>query len=113
MVGGRPAGRERDHPRYGSRLDHVGSACHPSAGGDLVKQKRPLLSRKRRVAARQVASADPRLRMPPAAGEHGVPVLAIATLNDLLHYLAATSDVALAAYRAPVAAYRERYGVQQ
>jgi orotate phosphoribosyltransferase len=42
---------------------------------------------------------------------HGVPVLAIATLNDLLQYLAATSDASLAAHRAGVAAYRERYGV--
>jgi orotate phosphoribosyltransferase len=42
---------------------------------------------------------------------HGVPVLAIATLNDLLQYLAATSDASLAAHRARVAAYRERYGV--
>ena len=42
---------------------------------------------------------------------HGVPVLAIATLNDLLQYLAATSDGSLAAHRARVAAYRERYGV--
>jgi orotate phosphoribosyltransferase len=42
---------------------------------------------------------------------HGVPVLAIATLNDLLQYLSATSDSSLAAHRARVAAYRERYGV--
>jgi len=42
---------------------------------------------------------------------HGIPVLAIATLNDLLQYLAATSDDSLAAHRARVAAYRERYGV--
>jgi orotate phosphoribosyltransferase len=43
--------------------------------------------------------------------EHGIPVLAIATLDDLLQYLSATSDTSLAAHRAPVAAYRERYGV--
>jgi orotate phosphoribosyltransferase len=43
--------------------------------------------------------------------EYGVPVLAIATLQDLLHYLAAASDGSLAAHRERVAAYRERYGV--
>jgi orotate phosphoribosyltransferase len=42
---------------------------------------------------------------------HGVPVLAIATVDDLLHYLSATSDAGLVAHRPRVAAYRERYGV--
>jgi orotate phosphoribosyltransferase len=41
----------------------------------------------------------------------GMPVLAIATLADLLDYLAAQSDPALAAYLPLVQAYRERYGV--
>jgi orotate phosphoribosyltransferase len=43
--------------------------------------------------------------------EFGLPVLAIATVDDLLHYLSATSDAGLAAHRPRVAAYRERYGV--
>jgi orotate phosphoribosyltransferase len=43
--------------------------------------------------------------------DYRVPVLAIATLEDLLQYLAATSDPSLAAHRARVLAYRERYGV--
>jgi orotate phosphoribosyltransferase len=38
-------------------------------------------------------------------------VVAIATLADLLHYLRTAADPALAAHAAPVAAYRERYGV--
>ena len=41
----------------------------------------------------------------------GLPVIAIATLNDLLQYLSAAGDPALAACAAPVQAYRERYGV--
>jgi orotate phosphoribosyltransferase len=41
----------------------------------------------------------------------GVPVIAIATLADLLQFLDKSGDAALAAYRAPVHAYRERYGV--
>jgi orotate phosphoribosyltransferase len=38
-------------------------------------------------------------------------VTAVATLDDLLQYLRHTSDPALARHAAPVAAYRERYGV--
>ncbi len=38
-------------------------------------------------------------------------VVAIATLGDLLQVLSSTSDPALAAFRAPVQAYRARYGV--
>lgn len=41
----------------------------------------------------------------------GLAVVAIATLEDLLQYLRSTSDPALGAYAAGVAAYRERYGV--
>ncbi len=43
--------------------------------------------------------------------ELGLPVLAIATLADLLAYLRGAADPALAAHAAPVQAYRERYGV--
>jgi orotate phosphoribosyltransferase len=43
--------------------------------------------------------------------ELGLPVAAIATLEDLLHYLAANRDPSLAAYHEPVLAYRQRYGV--
>ena len=38
-------------------------------------------------------------------------VSAIASLADLLAYLRGAQDPALAAFAAPVAAYRERYGV--
>ncbi|ALD89388.1 orotate phosphoribosyltransferase [Cupriavidus gilardii] len=43
--------------------------------------------------------------------EFGVPVIAIASLADLLSYLDAAQDPALTASRAAVAAYRQRYGV--
>jgi orotate phosphoribosyltransferase len=43
--------------------------------------------------------------------EFGVPVLAVATLPDLLHYLSATSDRTLTPYLSAVSAYRARYGV--
>ena len=42
---------------------------------------------------------------------NGMPVLSIATLTDLLRYLDASADPALAAHRPAVARYRERYGV--
>ncbi len=41
----------------------------------------------------------------------GLRVIAVATLADLLQYLRSTSDPALLAHAAGVAAYRERYGV--
>jgi orotate phosphoribosyltransferase len=41
----------------------------------------------------------------------GLPVAAIATLADLLQYLGANADPALGEFLAPVAAYRQRYGV--
>ena len=40
-----------------------------------------------------------------------LPVVAIATLDDLLQYLQGSGDAAVAAHAGPVAAYRERYGV--
>jgi orotate phosphoribosyltransferase len=40
-----------------------------------------------------------------------LPVQSIATLNDLLRYLENGKDPALAAFTAPVQAYRQRYGV--
>ena len=43
--------------------------------------------------------------------ELGLPVAAVATLADLLQYLAAQSDPALANHLGPVQAYRQRYGV--
>jgi orotate phosphoribosyltransferase len=43
--------------------------------------------------------------------ELGLPVAAIATLEDLLRYLAANRDPSLAAHHEPVLAYRQRYGV--
>ena len=41
----------------------------------------------------------------------GLPVAAVATLADLLHYLESSEDDTLRLHRAPVLAYRERYGV--
>ena len=43
--------------------------------------------------------------------ELGLPVLAIATLGDLLQYLRSGGDAALAAHAGAVQAYRDRYGV--
>ncbi len=43
--------------------------------------------------------------------EYGMPVLAIATLADLLQYLRSNDDPALGEHFAKVAGYRERYGV--
>lgn len=40
-----------------------------------------------------------------------LPVLAVATLSDLLQYLKSSADPALHAHAEAVAAYRERYGV--
>jgi orotate phosphoribosyltransferase len=44
-------------------------------------------------------------------GTLGLPVVAVATLDDLLGVLGADADPALQPYAAPVRAYRERYGV--
>jgi orotate phosphoribosyltransferase len=41
-----------------------------------------------------------------------LPVISIATLADLLHYLQSTADPALNAHVARITAYRERYGVR-
>jgi orotate phosphoribosyltransferase len=41
---------------------------------------------------------------------YGVPVLAIATLDDLVGYLERRDDPELSRWRAPLAAYRQRYG---
>ncbi len=43
--------------------------------------------------------------------ELGLPVVAVATLADLLAWLRSSGDDSLAAHTAAVAAYRERYGV--
>jgi orotate phosphoribosyltransferase len=42
---------------------------------------------------------------------YGMPVIAIATLTDMLNYLDSDADPALAAHRVAVGRYRERYGV--
>jgi orotate phosphoribosyltransferase len=44
---------------------------------------------------------------------YGLPVISIATLTDLLHYLQTTADAGLNAYYAHVSAYRQKYGVSQ
>jgi orotate phosphoribosyltransferase len=43
--------------------------------------------------------------------DYGLPVIAIASLTDLMHYLQANDDPALSTHFARVSAYRERYGV--
>jgi orotate phosphoribosyltransferase len=43
--------------------------------------------------------------------ELALPVVAIATLEDLLGYLASNRDASLAAHHERVLAYRQRYGV--
>ena len=43
--------------------------------------------------------------------DYGMPVVAIATLNDLMHYLQSNADPHRSAHFAGVAAYRQRYGV--
>ena len=43
---------------------------------------------------------------------YGLPVVAVATLNDLLRYLQSNADAQLGAHLAAVKAYRERYGVR-
>ncbi len=54
---------------------------------------------------------SPRSAVEDFTREHGLPVLAIATLADLLQYLDSGADPALAQHRGAVAAYRQRYGV--
>ena len=44
--------------------------------------------------------------------DYGLPVIAIATVIDLLHVLESTDDPALRTHFARVQAYRERYGVR-
>jgi len=41
---------------------------------------------------------------------YGLPVVAIATLSDLVHYLALREDAELAQWHEPLSLYRERYG---
>jgi orotate phosphoribosyltransferase len=65
---------------------------------------------------RQERTAEGGVDGPKSAVQHvrddlQLDVVAIATLQDLLHYLRSTSDPALAAHAARVAAYREQYGV--
>jgi orotate phosphoribosyltransferase len=43
--------------------------------------------------------------------EYGIPVISIATLADLLHYLRSNDDPALSDHFSRVAGYRKRYGV--
>ena len=44
--------------------------------------------------------------------DYGLPVIAIATLTDLLQYLQSTADSTLREHFGRVSAYRERYGVR-
>jgi orotate phosphoribosyltransferase len=65
---------------------------------------------------RQERAAEGGVDLPHSAVQHvaaqwGMRVVAIATLQDLLNFLHASRESALAIHAAPVAAYRERYGV--
>jgi orotate phosphoribosyltransferase len=65
---------------------------------------------------RQERAAEGGVDLPHSAVQHvaaqwGLGVMAIATLQDLLSFLRGSEQSALAAHAAPVAAYRERYGV--
>ena len=65
---------------------------------------------------RQEKASDGAHDSPWSAVQHveqtlGLPVVAIATLADLLQYLQSAADPALQAHVTRVAAYRERYGV--
>ena len=62
------------------------------------------LDRQERVREDAAASAAQAV-----AGEHGIPVVAVATLSDLLAF--AGGSAALAAHRDALLAYRARYGV--
>lgn len=44
--------------------------------------------------------------------DYAMPVMPVATLTDLMDFLRSSADPALAAHAAPVAAYRDRYGVR-
>ena len=44
--------------------------------------------------------------------QYGCPVFSIATLDDIWTYLSATNESGLSPWLAPVAAYREQYGVK-
>jgi orotate phosphoribosyltransferase len=56
-------------------------------------------------------AANPRSGVQYVEQELGLKVLSIATLADLMEFLASTGDATLATNRERVAAYRERYGV--
>jgi len=58
----------------------------------------------------RVAEDDPRSAAQTVAAEHGIPVIAIATLSDLLAFAGETAT--LAAERDRLLAYRARYGCQ-
>lgn len=65
---------------------------------------------------RQERAADNGRELPHSAVQYvtrrlALPVLAIATLRDLLHYLEDSRDPGLQQHLAAVAAYRQRYGV--
>ena len=55
-----------------------------------------------------VREGDPRSAAQGVAEEHGIPVIAVASLSDLLDFSAQKPE--LAAYRGALGAYRQRYG---
>jgi len=74
------------------------------------------LDRQERATAAPASEGEPAGELPYSAVQYitrelRLQVAAIATLDDLLQVLRSSDDPALAAHAAPVAAYRERYGV--
>jgi orotate phosphoribosyltransferase len=65
----------------------------------------------RQERANEDAAGAPRSAVQFVERELGLETAAVATLADLLKYLHSTLDPVLAAHVAPVAAYRQRYGV--
>ncbi|MCA0177890.1 MAG: orotate phosphoribosyltransferase [Proteobacteria bacterium] len=78
-----------------------------AAGGEPVGVA---ITMDRQERARDDA-ADPRSGVQWVEQALGLRVVAIATLDDLMHTLATTGDAALAANAARVAAYRARWGI--
>jgi len=69
------------------------------------------LDRQERTSDEPAAGEKPQSAVQFVQQRLGLPVVAIATLDDLLSYLRNAKTSELAAYAAPVQAYRERYGV--
>ena len=79
-----------------------------SAGGDAVAV---LIALDRMERSGSDDNLSARSAVEDFEHDHGLPVISIATLADLLQYLETTADAALRAHLSRVVVYRERYGV--